>query len=330
MTDRQAAVTAFAPPSIGNFIVGFDVLGAAIAPDDGRLRGDRVTVRPGGAFALHVCGRYAQQVPTDPAANLVVMAAHAVARGRGVPIPAVSMTLQKGLPAGSGLGSSSASAVAGALAMAAWMDSAPVALGPFAVWKAARQAELLEAAGYAEAQVAGAPHLDNVAPCLLGGLQLLTPLGPKPLAWPANLAVVVCSPAQALTTKAARAVLPGHVPLQLAVAHAQLLASFVLACEQGDVVALAAALKDLIAEPYRQALVPGFSAARSGALAAGALACSLSGAGPALMAVSGWDQAAAVATALASGFAQIDVAAVAAVCTLDNLGARLEAADAVA
>lgn len=275
-------------------------------------------------------GPFAHQLPLDPQTNLVVLAAQALVRDRGLSMPQCHIKLSKGLPAGSGLGSSSASAVAGALAMAAWLDGTPTEGSAFSAWKLAHQGELLDAAGSAEAVAAGAAHLDNVAPCLLGGLQLLTPLGPRRLAWPFAWAIVIASPDQQLTTKAARAALPREVALGVTVQHAQLLATFVHATATGDEALVAACLRDVIAEPYRAALVPGFAQAKAGAFAAGAVACSLSGAGPAVFAVCRPQAADAVADALHAGFAQAAVASTTAICALDAMGARLEAPDAPA
>ena len=135
-----------------------------------------------------------------------------------------------------------------------------------------RLADLLAVAGCAESLASGALHLDNVAPCLLGGLLLIAPQGPpRALPFPADLRIVVASPELELATRKARQVLPKHVPLHLAVEHAQNLAAFVLALQADDEALLATTLRDLVAEPWRAGLVPGFREAQRGALDAGAL-----------------------------------------------------------
>src|ERR1700753_997712 len=93
------------------------------------------------------------------------------------------------------------------------------------------------------------------------------------------------SPELTLTTRAARAVLPATVPFAVAVAHGQNLAALVHALHAGDRALLRVCLRDLLAEPYRAELVPGFGAVQAAALEAGAVGCSLSGAGPATFAV---------------------------------------------
>ncbi|HSS51752.1 MAG TPA: homoserine kinase, partial [Thermoanaerobaculia bacterium] len=168
-----------------------------------------------------------------------------------------------------------------------------------------------------------------VVPSLAGGLQLLVP-GPhgtteaRALPWPDDLVLVVVSPALELATERARRALPKVFPLKDTLAFAQNLAGFVHALESGDRALLRRCLRDVLAEPYRAALVPGFLAAQAGALAAGALGCTLSGAGPALFAVAeSQAQAAAVAEALQRGLGEAGLISTARLCRLDVQGSRV-------
>jgi homoserine kinase len=305
-------VRAFAPAGIGNFAAGFDVLGAAVAPVDGSLWGDVVEVAEAAKPSFTCTGPYADRLPADPADNLVLHTLAFFDEAAGVPSPPLAITLHKGLPVKSGLGSSAASAVAAAVALNARAG------GPLDT------AGLLEVAGRAESVASGALHLDNVAPLLSGGLLLVPPASlPRRLPFPADLRVVVASPALELATAEARRVLPKDVSLGLAIVWGQNLAAFVHALHAGDRPLLKETLRDLLAEPARAGLVRGFREAQSAALAAGALGASLSGAGPAVFAVAGEDDAAAVAAALEAGFRSAGVAAVARVCRIDERGARL-------
>jgi homoserine kinase len=305
-------VRAFAPAGVGNFAAGFDVLGAAVAPEDGSLWGDQVEVRAGDGPELVCAGPYADRLPADPAENLVLRTRDLFAETLEQPLPPHQLTLHKGLPVCSGLGSSAASVAATARALNAWCGD-PLA-----------PEQLLMVAGRAEGLASGAVHLDNVAPCLLGGLLLVPPTGaPRPLPFPGGLRIVVASPALSLATREARRVLPREVPLALAVEHAQNLAAFVHALHTNDLDLLRATLRDLVAEPWRADLVPGFRAAQRQALEAGALGSSLSGAGPAVFAVAGVEQTAAVARALAAGFQSAGVASTVRICRLDTHGARI-------
>lgn len=302
---------AYAAAGVGNFAAGFDVLGASLAPMDGSLWGDVVEIAEHGpSFA--VTGPYADQLPSDPADNLVVGTRGFFEKELGAPLPSFSLTLHKGLPVCSGLGSSAASVAAAAVAINAWCGE-PL-----------EREVLLEVAGRAEGLASGSVHLDNVAPALLGGLLLVPPSGlPRSLPFPADLRIVMASPALSLATREARRVLPREVPLSLAVEHAQNLAGFVHALHTDDRDLMRFTLRDLLAEPWRYGLVPGFREAQRGALLAGALGCSLSGAGPAVFALSGEEEAPSVGTALQDGFLSRGIDAKVRICRLDHRGARI-------
>ena len=304
-------VRAYAPASMGNVAAGFDVLGAAFAPIDGSLWGDIVEVELASADSFACDGPFADRLPADPAQNLVLKAKTYFAQAWGKPMPPLRIVLHKLLPVSSGLGSSSASAVAAAVALDAVVDAQ---LGPEA---------LLQLAARAEGFVSGAAHLDNVAPCLLGGVQLCADGRAFALPWPIELLFVVASPQLELATREARAVLPREIPLVLAIEHAANLAHLVHALHVYDLPSLRGCLRDLIAEPHRAPLVPGFREAQAQARAAGAWGCSLSGAGPAVFAVAESAHVHDVANALVSGFASVGVSATAKVCGLDRLGARI-------
>ena len=297
------AAAAFAPASIGNLAAGFDLLGAAIEPVDGEPWGDLVVARHAEADSLVVSGPFAGRLPEDPRDNVVTRARDAFARVSGQALPPLALELEKGLPVASGLGGSAASAVATVVALDALFATR------------LSEAALLEAAAEAEGHVAGAAHLDNVAPILLGGVRLVA-FGQKvrELPWPAELRFVLVVPELELATRAARAALPREIPLPLAIAHSQNLAALVHSLHTGDRELLGGTLQDLLAEPHRAALVPGFTAAKAAALAAGALGCSLSGAGPSLFAVAGPEVAESVGAAAVAAWAGAGVAARARIC----------------
>jgi len=298
-------VRAYAAAGVGNFAAGFDVLGASLAPVDGSLWGDTVEIETADSPRFAAAGPYADRLPSNPGANLVVRTRDLFEKALGSPLPPLALTLHKGLPVCSGLGSSAASVAATVAALNAWCGE-PL-----------DRKTLLNVAGKAEGLASGSVHLDNVAPALLGGLILVTSSGlPRSLPFPADLRIVVASPALSLATREARRVLPREVPLSLAVAHAENLAGFVHALHTDDRPLLRATLRDLLAEPWRADLVPGFREAQAGALGAGALGCSLSGSGPAVFAVSSEEDAPAVAAALEE-FGTVRI------CRLDLRGARI-------
>ncbi len=109
-------VVVYAPASIGNVSVGFDVLGAAVSPIDGTLLGDRVEVKAGSEpFTLNTAGSFVSKLPENPKENIVYDCWTVFARElekKQVELKPVEMTLEKNMPIGSGLGSSACSIVA--------------------------------------------------------------------------------------------------------------------------------------------------------------------------------------------------------------------------
>jgi homoserine kinase len=140
---------------------------------------------------------------------------------------------------------------------------------------------------------------------------------------PPSLRVVLTHPAQQLRTRDARAVLPAEVSRTLALQQAANVAAMVAAACLGDLALLGRALDDQIAEPARAALLPGFVSAKAAALAAGALGCSISGAGPTSFAlVDGDANGTAVAAAMVAAYAAAGIPATARVALVDAEGAK--------
>jgi homoserine kinase len=273
----------FAPASIGNVGPGFDVLGLAV---DGIGDIVSVTLVDGPARIDSLTGRDAELVPRDPLRNVAVIAATAWLRAHDdVRNPVVS--IEKGLPLAGGMGGSAASSVGGAYAAALAAEHVP------------ETREIIAAALEGEATVAGR-HLDNIAPCVLGGLALCRSVDPIDVAaLPVNAAwwVALVTPAVRVETKAARALLPDATPRAEWIQQMANTAALVHAFAAGDAALLARALDDRYAEPRRAQLIPNFYAVKRAALDAGALACTISGSGPTLFCIADDERAARAAAA---------------------------------
>ena len=304
---------AFAPASVGNIGVGFDLLGHVIeGPGDlarvRRIDAATVRIRPieGEDFAC---------VPLEPARNTAGRALQALREALALPF-GFEVTLEKGIPLGSGLGGSAASAVAALVAANALLATplAREALYPFAL--------------EGESVATGSRQGDNVAPMLLGGVVLCTPTRMIRLAVPHGLHAAVVHPAQVLETRRARAVLAEPYPLASVVLHAQHLAVFLTGLARGVHALIAEGLRDVLVEPRRAALVPGFAEVKQAALDHGALGASLSGSGPSAF---GWFRDGAAAArgeaAMRAAFAAAGIAARGWVSPVDAEGARLVQAD---
>lgn len=278
-------LTVYAPASIGNFSVGFDALGLALAPMDGTLLGDLVQLslpdpgQPNGAdWALEVKGAFAQRLPDDQEKNIVISSCRAfqsAAADKGIDIQPLKVILDKRLPIGSGLGSSASSIVAALEALNRWYGN-PLS-----------HHDIFGLMARMEGSISGEIHLDNIAPCLYGGLRLCPPgsHAEYSLPWPGAWRAVVCWPGTELMTRDARGVLPDEIPRKTAVRHGAQFAQFVYALHTGNTELAAASLVDHIAEPYRRSLLPGFDEAKIELRRLGALAVGISGSGPTVFAL---------------------------------------------
>ena len=304
-------VTVFAPASMGNVAVGYDALGSALGGV-----GDRVTVRRLEAPVVRIgtiTGRV-PDLPTEPSDNTATVALNSLREAADV-AGGFEVSIEKGIPLGSGLGGSAASAVGAVVAGAALLPES---------WS---REELLPHALAGEAVASGDLHPDNVAPCLFGGLVLTREMDPPdvvPIPVPSNIRCVLVHPDRVIQTREARACLPDTIPLSDSVRQTAHLGAFVAGCYRDDLALIGRALRDLIVEPHRAALVPGFADVQGAAMTAGALGCSLSGAGPTLFAwCDGADTAEAVCDAMTDAFAHHDVSTEAWISPIPTVGARV-------
>lgn len=287
-TPRSA--TATAPAGVGNIGVGFDLLGHTI---EGPC--DRATVRRIDAPGVRVVavrgeGANVDRIPLDIERNTAGLAVRALHAGLGLS-HGFEVELDKGIPIGAGLGGSAASCVAALVAANALLD-AP--LGRDALYPYAIDGE------FASSQ---SRQGDNVGPMLLGGITLATLTRLVPLPVPEWLHCVVVHPDQVLETRRSREVLKDPYPLSTVVRHGAHLALFVTGLERGDPELIREGLHDVLAEPRRAELVPGFGGVKQAAMDHGAIGASLSGAGPSVFAwFASREAAEAAAPAMQGGF----------------------------
>ena len=285
-------VQVFAPATASNLGPGFDVLGLALERP-GDLVEAEIRDEPG-VEITEVTG--ADSLSADPRENVVGIAASAALEHLRITDRGVRLALHKQMPIGSGLGSSAASSVAAAAAVGALFgDALP-------------KEALVGCALRGEAAASGAPHADNVAPCVLGGIVLIRgndPLDLIQLPVPEPLRIVLVHPhVEVLTAEARRLVAEQRFGIGQAVANLGNIAALVHALHTGDLELFGRSISDALVEPIRAPLVPGFAAVRQAALDAGALGCSISGSGPSVFAFAGSPAAAdAVADAMQAAFA---------------------------
>lgn len=289
--DSKNTYSGFAPATVANVAVGFDVLGYAIESEE--KVGDEVTLRIAttqGVTLGNVTGCLTRgQVPSDPLKNTATRAAIELLRLCGIDPESQFLTLDlhKGISMGSGMGGSAASAVAAVKATAKYI----------AAHSSENSGEKfqdiniqLEAALVGESMASDSRQADNVAPALLGGLVLIPstdPIRVVRLPVPKGLWSVVIHPDCEVRTREARRLLSETVPRATWARQQARLGAWVSALYIGDIELLKSVFQDEVIEPQRSKLIPGFYEVKTAALKAGALGFSISGSGPSVFA---WTQ----------------------------------------
>ncbi len=271
------------PATTSNLGPGFDVLGMALKlycetevrvgyPDLRRRAWNWSAGLPAAeAFSVHVSGEGSESLPQD-ARNLVVKSFRSMLRGARLKVP-LEFHVRNGIPLERGLGSSAAARLCGLLAAGAL----------YGFRKEFGQERLVERATAMEG------HPDNVIPAFHGGLRACLQEDGRVmhfgLRWPSDLGVVVCVPDFTVATRKARRALPAKIAFRDAVHTSSRLALLISALEQGEYAWLKTAMRDVLHQPHRRKLVRGMDAVIREAVDAGAFGASLSGSGPAIIAI---------------------------------------------
>jgi homoserine kinase len=261
------SIKVFAPASIGNVSCGFDVLGLAV-----QSPGDEVLISLNDSHQVTMKavigdgGRLPHESNRNTAGVAVLEFLKSMGSRQGAEI-----TLYKNLPLGSGMGSSAASAVAAVVAINHLMGD-PL-----------KREDLLPFVMEAERIACGSAHADNVAPSLLGGLILIRqhhPLDIITIPTPKELVCVLVHPHIEVKTKDARSVLKSTISLKDGITQWANTAALVAGMMKEDYELIGRSLVDVVAEPLRSDLIPGFANVKRAALLNGALGCGISGSGP--------------------------------------------------
>ena len=267
----------FCPASVANVSCGFDVLGFCLDPI-----GDEMIIRKTAEKGIRITKIEGQDLPLEAhnnvagVAGLALLEAHQSAFG-------FEIEIIKGIKAGSGIGSSAASS-AGAVFGINELLGRPFTRG-----------ELIQFAMKGEELASGTPHADNVAPVLLGGFTLVR-CSKEPdvigLPSPSELYATVLHPKIELKTSDARAVLKKNIMLEKAIQQWGNLAALVSGLYTNDYDLIGRSLVDVVIEPHRSALIPGFPELKKVATDSGALGSGISGSGPSIFALSRGEAAA--------------------------------------
>lgn len=267
------SIKVFAPATVANVTCGFDVLGFAVEQP-----GDEIIVKKtnkNGIRITEICGdqgRLSLNPEENTATVPILKYLKAIKSEIGLDI-----MLHKKMPFGSGLGSSAASAVAGVYAI-------NLLLG-----EPLKSEALLPFAMEGERMASGSAHADNVAPSLLGGFVLIRsydPLDVIKIDTPKTLHATIIHPDIEVDTKDARNILKKNIPIKSAIRQWGNVGGLIAGLTMGKFDLISRSMEDVIIEPIRSMLIPGFDSVKSAAMDQGALGCGISGSGPSIFALS--------------------------------------------
>ncbi len=270
----RTGIKVFAPASVANVACGYDILGFALEQP-----GDEIIAHFSDTPGLKITKITGAQnrLPYDVEKNTAGVAAQRLLEHLKEDKLGIELEIRKKMPFGSGLGSSAASAVAGVMAINELLK------------RPLTKRELLPFAVLGEQIADGAYHADNVAPSLIGGMVLIRDnptLDVHRLFVPKGLYATVIYPHIQILTKDARSVLSEQIKLNQCIQQAGNLGALIVGLYNSDISLIGRALQDVVIEPQRAQLIPHFYEVKEAALTAGALGCSISGAGPSIFALS--------------------------------------------
>lgn len=267
---EKTTVTVASPASVANLVCGFDVLGLSLNyPND--IMQVSISDRPG-IRIKHIDDYH---LSCNPDQNVAGVALQAMMQE----LPAdtgFDVVIDKQIKPGSGLGSSAASAAGIVVAANELLDI-----------KFNRE-DLVRFAMAGEKLASGVKHADNIAPCIYGGVTLIRSIFPLDIISIASpkLFVTAVHPQIEVKTSDARQILRKEVLLKDAIRQWGNIAGLVAGFMKNDFGLIGRSLEDVIIEPVRSMLIPGFSEVKSRSIAAGALGGGISGSGPSIFMLS--------------------------------------------
>jgi homoserine kinase len=258
------------PGTVANLVCGFDILGMALNEPNDIME---VTLLDEPIVIIH--NRDSYNLPSEPEKNVAGVVFLSVMERVGGKF-GFEVTIEKHIKPGSGIGSSAASAAGAAVA-------ANHLLGNIF-----SSDEVVQFAMNGEKLASGVKHADNIAPCILGGVTLIRSIHPLdiiPLASP-DLYVTVVHPQIEVRTSDARQILKKQVLLKDAIKQWGNIAGLVTGFLKNDLDLIGRSLEDVLIEPVRSILIPGFDEVKTNCKKAGALGGGISGSGPSVFMVS--------------------------------------------
>ena len=254
------------PATIANLVCGFDVLGMALNDPQ-----DLMQITLSEKTGIRIQHNDIYNLPVIPEKNVAGVSLLELMQELDITV-GFDIIIEKHIKPGSGLGSSAASA-AGVVVAANHL------LGN----KFSKQ-DLVRFAMAGEKLASGVKHADNISPCIYGGVTLIRsifPLDIIPLQAP-PMFVTVVHPQIEVKTSEAREILRKEVLLKDAIKQWGNIAGLVTGFMQNDYGLISRSLEDVIIEPVRSILIPGFDEVKKKCIEAGALGGGIAGSGPSI------------------------------------------------
>ena len=259
-----------APATVANLVCGFDVLGMCLHKPF-----DIMEVRLLNERKIIIQSADGYNLPENPSENTagapLIEMLHEIEGDIGFEV-----IIHKRIKPGSGIGSSAASAAGATVAANLLLD------GKFS------NEDLVRFAMFGEKVASGVKHADNIAPCIYGGITLIRSIFPLDIvSIPApDLFVTVVHPQIEVRTSDARQILRKEVLLKDAIKQWGNIAGLVTGFMKNDLELIGRSLEDVIIEPVRSILIPGFDEVKHRSKEAGALGGGISGSGPSIFMLS--------------------------------------------
>jgi homoserine kinase len=268
--DFSTVVKIHAPATVANMVCGFDVLGFAVNDPY-----DEMQIRFSATLGITIINDDEYNLPTDPEKNVAGAALLAMMEEINEPV-GFELTIKKNIKPGSGVGSSAASAAGAVVAANKLMQHR------------FNNEDLVRFAMNGEKLASGVKHADNIAPCIYGGVTLIRSIFPLDIVAlnAPPLYVSIVHPQIEVRTADARSILQQKVLLKDAIKQWGNIAGLVAGLLKEDYDLIGRSLEDVLIEPVRSILIPGFDLIKQKAKEAGALGGGISGSGPSIFMLS--------------------------------------------
>lgn len=267
---QHRSITIHAPATVANMVCGFDVLGFAVN-DPYDIMKIRFSDRPG----ITILNEDEYNLPTEPEKNVAGAALLALLE-EAPDVQGLEITINKQIKPGSGVGSSAASAAGAVMAANILLNH-----------RFSKQ-DLVRFAMNGEKVASGVKHADNIAPCIYGGVTLIRSIFPLDIIQlnAPPLFVTIVHPQIEVRTADARSILKQQILLKDAIKQWGNIAGLVAGLQQEDYALIGRSLEDVLIEPVRSILIPGFDQVKKRSREAGALGGGISGSGPSIFMLS--------------------------------------------